>query len=427
MDVKALNLYIAFLVVGCACGWLLVNSIYTSFATNYTSVQDSNFYGAATMIGSVVGLGLALLYAAFTAVRPDGLPLRGAQMGVAALCLLSVIGQIILAGWWSVRDAAGNYPVILSVFGIGQIVANLTFFIAFPLVTVHYGGWLMAPLRAGTDLSQMFSAMLSTVQAPLGGAGPHTFPAWILQASYAVLAAIGLAAWLRIVQTGIGLKEDVTASMKEKEESKDIENSGAEVKHEKKISCARFFSILRGFACPASLLGPVIFGGVVSQVCYWSLTQPVGAIAAKMIDPESCDGVVGSSLLKYANTAQYCLVPLGSILSSLGRCPRAVFYLLSIIQVCCVVSLWVCLLGIGRQEFWQTARGQVVFAISYPLVGGLEGYLLTMAYRYVGDDDGIAAHLRESASKLMSWAGVWVVNIASMIVGSYLLDGSFAC
>merc|ERR1712048_52374 len=259
-----------------------------------------------------------------------------------------------------------------------------------------YGGWLMAPLRAGTDVSQMFSA-------------------------------IGLASWLRIVHTGVGLKEDVKASMKEKGESKDLENSGAEVKHEKKISCAGFFSILRGFACPASLLGPVIFGGVVSQVCYWSLTQPVGAIAAKMIDPGSCDGVVGSSLLKYANTAQYCLVPLGSILSSLGRCPRAVFYLLSIIQVCCVVALWVCLLGIGRQEFWQTARGQVVFAISYPLVGGLEGYLLTMAYRYVGDDDGIAAHLRESASKLMSWAGVWVVNIASMIVGSYLLDGSFAC
>merc|ERR1712217_178887 len=132
----------------------------------------------------------------------------------------------ILAGWWSVRDAAGNYPVILSVFAIGQIVANLTFFIAFPLVTVHYGGWLMAPLRAGTDLSQMFSAMLSTVQAPQGGAGPHTFPAWILQASYAVLAAIGLAAWLIIVQTGMGLKDDVTASINVKEESNDIEDSG---------------------------------------------------------------------------------------------------------------------------------------------------------------------------------------------------------
>jgi len=300
----------------------------------------------------------------------------------------------------------------------------------------------------------MFSALLSTAQAPLGGAGPHYFPAWILQASYAGLAAIGLSSWLYILRTGAGLKDDMMASMSKPEGNGDIEAPPPEVSAELKISCAGVsqadgnrdmeyhtpevsneckdssFSVrsfVRGFACPKSLLGPVILGGVVSQVCYWSLTQPVGVIAAKMIDPVSCSGAVGSSLFKFANTAQFCLVPIGSLLSSFGRCPRAVFYMLSFIQICCVLSLWMCLLGFGREEFWQTEGGRVLFAITYPLIGGLEGYLVTMAYRYVGDDEGIPTHLRDSASKIMSWAAVWVVNLIQMGIGAYLLSSSFAC
>jgi hypothetical protein len=201
-------LYAAFLLVGCACGWLLCNDIYISFAASYASVQDSNFFPATTVINGALSLGLALLYALFTALRPNGLSKRSAQAVVGALCFLTICGMAVLAAAWDVRDAEGNYPVILLVFGFGLVVATMTYFVAFPLVTVHYGGWLIAPFRAGTDLSHMVCALLSEAQAPRGAGGPHLFPSWMLQVLYAALAAAGLASWMGIVGNGAGLRRE---------------------------------------------------------------------------------------------------------------------------------------------------------------------------------------------------------------------------
>lgn len=408
-------LYAAFLLVGCGCGWLLNNNIYVSFAASYASVQESNFYGATTVISGAVSIGLALLYALFTAVRPGGLSKRSAQAGVGALCFMTVCGMAVLAAAWDVRDAEGNYPVLLLVFGFSLVIATMTFFVAFPLVTVHYGGWLIAPFRAGTDLSQMLCAMLSEAQAPLGAGGPHLFPSWVLQVLYAAFAAAGLASWMGIVSKGAGLRREAEVC------------DAGETPSKAEVTPGGRFGLLRGFACPASLVWPVLLGGIMTQVNLWALTVPMGNSSARMTDPKSCDGAEAAALYKVALTVQYCLVPFSSLLSSVARCPRPVFYGLFLLQCVCVVAMWLCLLGVGRETFWQTAWGRSAWGAAFALTGALEGYLLTMTYRYVGDDPGLAVHLRDSASRLTSWGGVVVVNLLSLAIGVYMLGGGLSC
>jgi hypothetical protein len=245
-------LYAAFLLVGCACGWLLCNDIYISFAASYASVQDSNFFPATTVINGALSLGLALLYALFTALRPNGLSKRSAQAVVGALCFLTICGMVVLAAAWDVRDAEGNYPVILLVFGFGLVVGTMTYFVAFPLVTVHYGGWLIAPFRAGTDLSHLVCALLSEAQAPRGAGGPHLFPAWVLQVLYAAFAAAGLASWMGIVGNGAGLRREAEVC------------DAGETPSKAEVTPGGRFRLLRGFACPASLAWPVLLGGIMT-------------------------------------------------------------------------------------------------------------------------------------------------------------------
>ena len=50
-----------------------------------------------------------------------------------------------------------------------------------------------------------------------------------------------------------------------------------------------------------------------------------------------------------------------------------------------------------------------------------------MAYRYCGDDEGVTAEKRESASKLLSLLGVVCVNIPNIFFGNLLSDGSIEC
>ncbi|CAK0870656.1 unnamed protein product [Prorocentrum cordatum] len=483
-------LYAAFLLVGCGSGWLLCNGIYAGFGANYASVQDSNFFGATTLIQGFLSIGLALLYPGacgkfrhlcllvtlacclswslwkkpchgqgtlgrtgwavhaellyreggrggftrltdhlpdsilhfivacphragmvayllFTALRPDGLSKRGAQLGVGALCFLTVCGQAVLAWAWDVRDAEGNYPALLLVFAFGLVVATMTSFVAYPLVTVHYGGRLIAPFRAGTDLSQMLCALLSEAQAPRGAGGPLLFPSWVLQVLYAALAAAGLASWMGVVGSAAGLRRP---------EAQQPEPRGPPSKAEAAPGGRR--GRLRGFACPASLAWPVLLGGVVTQVNLWALTVPVGNSSARMTDPESCGGDQAAVLYK---------VPLASLLSSLARCPRPLFYGLFALQCACVAAVWLSLLGVGREALWQTAPGRTVWCAAFALIGGLEGYLLTMTYRYVGDDPGLAAHLRDGACRLMSWGGVMATNLLSLAIGICILRGGLAC
>ncbi|CAK0870661.1 unnamed protein product [Prorocentrum cordatum] len=285
-----------------------------------------------------------------------------------------------------------------------------------PEVTVHYGGRLIAPFRAGTDLSQMLCALLSEAQAPRGAGGPLLFPSWVLQVLYAALAAAGLASWMGVVGSAAGLRRP---------EAQQPEPRGPPSKAEAAPGGRR--GRLRGFACPASLAWPVLLGGVVTQVNLWALTVPVGNSSARMTDPESCGGDQAAVLYKVGLTLQYCLVPLASLLSSLARCPRPLFYGLFALQCACVAAVWLSLLGVGREALWQTAPGRTVWCAAFALIGGLEGYLLTMTYRYVGDDPGLAAHLRDGACRLMSWGGVMATNLLSLAIGICILRGGLAC
>eukprot|EP00913_Durusdinium_trenchii_P030611 g28668.t1 len=68
-------------------------------------------------------------------------------------------------------------------------------------------------------------------------------------------------------------------------------------------------------------------------------------------------------------------------------------------------------------SFMKTPEGQNMYIICFTLVGGLEGYLLTMAYRYVGDAIDVPGLRRQSASRLLSLLGVLAVNPFSFTIG----------
>ena len=71
--------------------------------------------------------------------------------------------------------------------------------------------------------------------------------------------------------------------------------------------------------------------------------------------------------------------------------------------------------------------GQHVYIVAYSLVGGLEGYLLTMAYRYIGDAEDVPGVRRQSASRLLSLLGVVCVNPISFTLGVLIDRGSIRC
>merc|ERR1719316_2587856 len=111
------TLYAAFILVGTACGWLVVNCVY-QFPANFTDVGDM-FPGPSAIINGVTGLSISLLFTVYNIRYPAGLSRRAAQISVAFLCALSVVGQILLAGWWKVGRADLSFPVILIVFTMG--------------------------------------------------------------------------------------------------------------------------------------------------------------------------------------------------------------------------------------------------------------------------------------------------------------------
>jgi len=324
-----------------------------------------------------------------------------------------------------------SFPIILIVLAMGNVVANATYFVAFPLITVHYGGWLIAPVRSGTDLSGLIATLTGEAQAPEGGAGPHTFPISNLYVGLAILAAAGLIAWTFIVCFRLGLRENDRVLTDDHVQVEIVQSDGqSEVQKDDvgRPSCsARLKGLLRGFSCPRSLAWPVVLA-TLSQVNYWTLGANLYFTASQMLNaPGDCDGHFGASALRIATTLNNALVPVGSVLSSIGRCPRPIFYCLFVVQSLCALALVLCTFGAGRESFWMTETGRGVFVAAYGLVGMLEGYLLTMAYRYCGDDDGVPAEKRESASKLLSLLGVVCVNVPNIFMGILLSNGSIEC
>ena len=99
---------------------------------------------------------------------------------------------------------------------------------------------------------------------------------------------------------------------------------------------------------------------------------------------------------------------------------------LSLVGVC--LSLWFSLLlKLRSVDFWKSELGGEVYIVCFALVGGLEGYLLTMAYRYIGDADDVPGIRRQSASRLLSLLGVLAVNPISFGLGFAIDKGSVRC
>jgi hypothetical protein len=422
---QALTLYAAFMLVGAACGWLLVNCVF-QYPTNYTDVENV-FAGPSAIINGATGLSVTFLFAAFNMQFPHGFGLRGGQAAVGTLCAMTVIGQFLLAGWWDIGSADGSFPVIFGALTLGNIVADLTELIAFPLVATEYGGYLVAPIRAGTDLSGGLVSTFGTFQAPQGGAGPHRFPMSYMQMSFGFLAVIALITWGIIVHTKAGLKIkgqlDTIVEQTEQTEMEAQERNSVVLLEDQAVAPKWW----QGFACPRSLVVPVILA-TLSQFNYWAVGNNSYIIASQMLNaPGHCQDAWGTSALRVAQTVNFWSVPFGSVASSFGRCPRSMFNLLFLVQSTCAIALSLCLFGVGREAFWTTELGRSAYIACYGLVGMLEGYLLTMGYRYCGDDDNVPLELRESSSKLLGVAGIVVVNIPNIFIGILLSDGTIAC
>lgn len=170
---------------------------------------------------------------------------------------------------------------------------------------------------------------------------------------------------------------------------------------------------------------PVVLA-TLTQIFQWALVTPLGEIGASMTDPVSCEGDHGSDVYRTSLTVQNIMVPVGSLLSSVVACPRWFFNVLSLLQA--VATLGVCssAFGVGR-SFWVTTTGGGVYVACFALVGALEGYLLTMAYRYIGDAGDVPVRLRQSSSRLLSLLGVIAVNPINIVIGALMTSGLVVC
>jgi len=403
------KIYTAFLLVGNGCGWFLVNAVFQLLSNRPSLNQGGKMTGQFSIIAGCVGLGSAALYIAWIAKFPKGLPMRVEQMVVSGILCLSLATFCVLAWTWGLAPPA--YPALLIGMFLGNVVANMTYYFVFPVVASYYGGWLVAPVRAGTDFAGLLTATVGFAENP-DGTGKHLiFSFEVLLLIFAGISLIGLLAWTWVVHFRVSLKES---------EDKSKESEAAEDSPQSPQS-----AILDGLACPVKLLPPVIIA-TVSQVCQWGVAFSFGQVAATMTDPSSCTGDRGSQVWRLALTSSQVLVPLCSMLSSLVQCPRVLYYVLFSLQMSSAIVVCLVISGVSR-SFWMTSGGQNVFIVAFALAGGLEGYLLTMAYRYVGDAEDVPFKRRQSAARLLGLLGVLAVNPVSIALGRLLASGHITC
>lgn len=407
-----LTTYLAFALSGAGCGLFVMNSLFNLLANVRETQQDGRMYGTFSMLGGAVGMAVSGVFFLQKLVRPR-LPIAVEQGATLCLILAQFACFTVLALNWQARPP--DYPVIVGAAAVGQIIPCLTYFIMFPLLSTYYGGWLIAPVRAGTDISSLITTLAAEFQNPTGSR--NRFPSRLLFATYAMLSLIACGAWLWILRTGAGLRGDVQSS------GLDGKKEQSEEEEEERQPASSW--TLRGFACPRSLLGPVM-GGTLVQVVQWDVAVNVMMIGASMTDPDGCDGPQGAFVNRTALTSAWVLVPLGSLISSLAPCARRTFYALTFLQLVSLAFICGAVFGTPR-SFWVTWQGQLLYMLSITVCGGLEGYVTTMAYRYLGDAEGVPLSLRQSASSLLSLLSVVVINPIGIVVGWLISTGRIAC
>lgn len=428
--------FMSFLTVGAGCGFLLINALFNAMANEELLQKDGKTYGQFSIIQGSVGLSTGLLYAFWNIRCPHCMTMRQEQIGVTTLIALNVVAFLILSTFWSA--GAPNYPVFVGAAVAAQFIGNFTIYLLFPMVATYYAGWLVAPVRAGTDVSSLVTSLIGQAENPHPGSGDLTFSISTLFFIYAVFSLCGLLAWSSIMYFGTGLRYEVdaeegTVTLSESEdESDDSQSMGSDSEEvpprEAMVRKSKRAYCLEGFACPRKLVLPVILA-TLSQVAQWGIAASLGQIGSAMADPISCHGSQGKRIYRLSLTSSMIAVPVGSLLSTTVACPRLLFNILSAIQITSAVFIADCALGLfsASADFWKSEFGGEVYIVCFALVGGLEGYLLTMAYRYIGDAEEVPGIRRQSASRLLSLLGVLAVNPISFGLGFAIDKGSVRC
>eukprot|EP00435_Cladocopium_sp_Y103_P047077 s582_g13.t1 len=351
------RVFVTFLTVGAGCGVLLVGGLFNAMANEELLQKDGKTYGQFSIIQGLVGLTTGLFYAFWNIWCPHCMTMRQEQIGVTTLIALNVVAFIVLATSWSV--GAPVYPVFVGAVVAGFISVNFTIYLLFPMVATYYAGWLVATVRAGTDVSSLVD------------------------------------------------KEEGTVTLSESEDESDDSGSDSDEARDVMVGKSKRAYCLEGFACPRKLVLPVILA-TLSQVAQWGIAVPLGQIGAAMTDPDSCHGSHGKRIYRLSLTSSMIAVPVGSLLSTAVACPRLLFTILSAIQIASAVFIADCALGLfsASADFWKSELGGEVYIVCFALVGGLEGFLLTQAYRYIGDAEDVPGIRRQSASRLLSLLGV---------------------
>jgi len=425
MAINQLAKYVVFFFVGSAIGWFPVDAV-LNLAVNEPTLGPT-WIGKIILIGGIVGLADGLLYLIYLYVFPKRTSLRLEQLFVALLATLCVVSLLMLTTSWQV--AAPGYPVVILATVLGNLIVNCTYYVAFPMIATFYGGWLVAPVRTGTDISVLISNVLGEVQNPSGS--KNLFQSWELFLMYMAFPIAGLAAWLLIVRFQIGLKSrdddlaDKTRSIDDVRLDCEAASTSTTTTGKPSGDSLPTLHILPGLACPRKLLVPVILGSL-ADLFQWGFLASFSFIGATMTDPVSCVGAQGRFVARTSTTANRVLLPLGSMLSSLLPCPRWIFIILSAIQSLAVVLVLLALSG-SMREFWTTSAGQNLYIVCNAVIGVLEGYILTMAFRFVGDDESVPLKDRRSASGLLGFLNVFLVCIGQIVSGQLSSSGLVSC
>jgi len=409
MAINQLAKYVVFFFVGSAIGWFPVDAV-LNLAVNEPTLGPT-WIGKIILIGGIVGLADGLLYLIYLYVFPKRTSLRLEQLFVALLATLCVVSLLMLTTSWQV--AAPGYPVVILATVLGNLIVNCTYYVAFPMIATFYGGWLVAPVRTGTDISLLISNVLGHVQNPSGS--QNIFPAWMLFMVYMVFPLVGLAAWIFIVRFQIGLASG----------DEDLKNSAADVEAASMKSEDSTRSVSSQLACPRKLLLPVILG-CLADFSQWGVLASLSFIGAEMTDPLSCLGAQGKFVARTSTTANRVLLAAGSVLSSLVPCPRWIFVILSALQWLALVLVLLAVSGSAR-EFWMTSVGQNLYIICNAAIGGLEGYIFTMAFRLVGDDQSVALKDRKTASSLLGFLSIFLICVGQIVTGHLADSGLVSC
>eukprot|EP00441_Pelagodinium_beii_P047901 CAMPEP_0197625838 /NCGR_PEP_ID=MMETSP1338-20131121/5089_1 /TAXON_ID=43686 ORGANISM="Pelagodinium beii, Strain RCC1491" /NCGR_SAMPLE_ID=MMETSP1338 /ASSEMBLY_ACC=CAM_ASM_000754 /LENGTH=422 /DNA_ID=CAMNT_0043196343 /DNA_START=1230 /DNA_END=2498 /DNA_ORIENTATION=- len=416
MAVKHLAEYIAFFFVGSAIGWFPVDAV-LNLATNEPAL-GATWIGKIIFIGGIVGLADGILYLIYLHALPKRSSLRQEQIFVMLLATICVVSLLLLTTSWQV--GAPHYPIVILATVLGNLIVNCTYYVSFPMIATFYGGWLVAPVRTGTDISVLISNVIGEAQNPSGS--KNIFPSWELFLIYTTFPVVGLVAWILIVRFQIGLQSGDEDLEKEASSQGDVEAAEAAASQKPGVPT---LSVMAALACPRKLLVPVLLGSL-ADLFQWGVLASLSFVGATMTDPVSCMGSQGLFVARTSTTVNRVLLPVGSMLSSLLPCPRWIFIILSGIQSLAILMVLLAVSGSAR-DFWTSTFGQDLYMVCNGVVGVLEGYILTMAFRFVGDDQSVSLKDRRTASGLLGFLNVFLVCIGQIVSGQLSSSGLVSC